>query len=155
VHTPVSPLRVVLVAAVLIAAVLVAGCGSGDTLAPSPGTTMLPTNSLSPSPSPSGSVTTMTPSPVPNATFTPGTHVPDNKIKAYLIAKFGEDPLLLHVRIRVIVRNGIVYLYGTVSTDGQKKEAEQWALTAAGVKMVVSHIVVNPNQGGGGGGGPY
>lgn len=152
-HTPVTSLRVVFVAAVLIAAALVAGCGSGGTLAPSPGTTMLPSGS--PSPSPTSSVATLKPSPVPNATFTPGTHVPDDKIKAYLIAKYGEDPLLLHVRIKVIVRNGVVYLYGTVSTDGQKKEAEQWALTAAGVKMVVSHIVVNPTQGGGGGGGPY
>jgi hypothetical protein len=159
VHTPVSPLRAVFVAAVLIAAGLVAGCGGGGTLAPSPPTTLLPSSNGSPStsgsPSPTGSPRTLSPSPVPNATYTPGQPVSDNTIKTYLIEKFGQDPLLLHLKIRVAVHNGDVFLYGTVSTNGQKHAAEQWAITAPGVKEVVSYIVVNPNQGGGGGGGPY
>ena len=158
-HTSVSPLRAAVVAAVMIVAVALAvGCGSGGTLAPSPPTTILPSSgsgSGSASPSPSSSVTTLSPKPTPNATIRPGQHVSDDKIKASLLKKIGKDPLLLHVKITIVVHNGVVYLYGTVPTSAQKHEVENWAITEPGVKKVVSYIVVNPDEGGGAGTGPY
>jgi hypothetical protein len=157
VHTSVSPLRAAVVAAVMIVAVALAvGCGSGGTLAPSPPTTILPNSgSGSASPSPSSSVTTFSPSPIPTSTVRPGQHIPDDKIKASLLKKIGKDPLLLHVKITIVVHNGVVYLYGTVPTSAQKHEVENWAITEPGVKKVVSYIVVNPGEGGGSGTGPY
>ena len=156
-HTSVSPLRAAVVAAVMIVAVALAvGCGSGGTLAPSPPTTILPSSgSGSASPSPSSSVTTFSPSPIPTSTVRPGQHIPDDKIKASLLKKIGKDPLLLHVKITIVVHNGVVYLYGTVPTSAQKHEVENWAITEPGVKKVVSYIVVNPGEGGGSGTGPY
>ena len=153
-HTSVSPLRAAVVAAVLIVAgALAVGCGSGGTLAPSPPTTILPSGNASPSPS--SSVTTFSPSPIPTSTVRPGQHIPDDKIKASLLKKIGKDPLLLHVKITIVVHNGVVYLYGTVPTSAQKHEVENWAITEPGVKKVVSYIVVNPGEGGGSGTGPY
>ena len=63
--------------------------------------------------------------------------------------------MLLHVKITIVVHNGVVYLYGTVPTSAQKHEVENWAITEPGVKKVVSYIVVNPGEGGGSGTGPY
>ncbi len=100
-------------------------------------------------------MTTFSPSPSPTSIVRPGQHVSDDKIKASVLKKLGKDPLLLHVKITVVVHNGVVYLYGTVPTSAQKHEVENWAITEPGVKKVVSYIVVNPDEGGGSGTGPY
>lgn len=129
------------------------GCGGNDDT-PLNGATLSPSGTAttggSPSPlqsgSPSPSGVTLSPgdSASPSPSYTPdgGQTITDESIKHSIVQRLGESPALVGVRIRVSVKDKVVYLMGKVDKAQQKETAEQIAVTEPGIVKVVSFIRV-------------
>ena len=137
------------------AGALLGACGDGNKPAVTPGT-LLPSASGGPGgpggkpggTSPSASPATITPSSSPSAT-TGGGEITDASIKANILRRIAESPALSGLRIRVVVRDALVYLKGNVKTAEQKNAVEQIAVTEPGIAKVVSYLIVEPKGDGG------
>jgi len=146
----------IVLAIVLAAALTVGACGSGDKPARI-GSTITPSPGGSAGGSPGTASPGTTSSPGANVTLSPtaspgggdGQDVTDRSIRASILARMAQSPVLTGIRIKVGVAHRVVVLSGTVKKDEQKTEAEQIAVTEPGIKKVVSYLVVEPQGEGG------
>lgn len=68
----------------------------------------------------------------------------DTIIKTQLLTAFILNSQLQHYPLGVSVKNGSVYLFGTVENNIQRALAEGIAYAAPGIKQVVDNITVDP-----------
>jgi len=156
-----STVPTVLIVALLVVSAALAGCGNGDTPAPiGSAITPSPGGSASTPVSPGATSPGGTPSPDATVTLSPtaspgggdgqdGQDVTDRSIKASILARIAQSPVLAGVRTKVEVVDRVVLISGTVKKDEQKTEAEQIAVTEPGIKKVVSYLRVKPEGDGG------
>jgi BON domain len=71
----------------------------------------------------------------------------DGAIVASIQSKLFQDPVLKTRDVRVVSQQGVVVLSGTVGSDQEKSQVEQFAHSADGVKQVIDQLAVNaPDQ---------
>ncbi len=79
---------------------------------------------------------------------TPPTSADDSKIRAELMAELRRQPWTPANLIDVVVRNGVVHLWGTIFDERQRKGIRVAAENTLGVKSVADHLVwVEPVSG--------
>ncbi len=70
----------------------------------------------------------------------------DNAITSAIQAKLFQDPQLKRENIQVVSQKGVVVLSGTVSSSGEKAQAEQLANSVSGVKQVIDELAVGSSS---------
>jgi len=70
----------------------------------------------------------------------PPTIIPDDMLEKNVEEAFLQDPIVDRYEIDVMAINGLVYLYGTVDTEYERKQAEKVAVREPGVVDVKNYL---------------
>ena len=75
------------------------------------------------------------------------TSVDDTSIRQRLVAELSRQPGLSSRFVNVVVRNGVVHLWGTILDERQRRGIRVTAENTAGVNAVEDHLVwVDPSS---------
>jgi hypothetical protein len=70
----------------------------------------------------------------------------DQQLRAELESRFADSPELSGQMIQIDVQDGVAHLEGAVSSDAERDEAEQVAMTVEGIHSVRNNLTVEGEQ---------
>jgi predicted small lipoprotein YifL len=70
----------------------------------------------------------------------------DHQLRAELESRFADSPELSGQMIQIDVQDGVAHLEGAVSSDAERDEAEQVAMTVEGIQSVRNNLTVEGEQ---------
>jgi hypothetical protein len=70
----------------------------------------------------------------------------DQQLRSELESRFADSPELSGQMIQIDVQDGVAHLEGAVSSDAERDEAEQVAMTVEGIQSVRNNLTVEGEQ---------